>query len=170
MTCLAYCVAPVSASMLCPAELVGVVDNVTDSIRANLQLVQLSGTLLQTPCATPSRHSAPSIHTYIYVCICAIYSRAFAISGPMSDRSQSVNSKTIVWFCLFVPQHCKPLHLVPCARLLLAVCNPCVNHPANILTQSSVRSCFIQHGAAFVHVSICECVPICRCKRQERYL
>ncbi|DBA88293.1 TPA: hypothetical protein ACH3X1_016534 [Trebouxia sp. C0004] len=35
-------------------ELVGVVDNVSDSVRANLQLLQLSGTRLQTPCATPS--------------------------------------------------------------------------------------------------------------------
>lgn len=31
----------------------GVVGNVTDSVRAKLQLVQLTDTALQTPCATP---------------------------------------------------------------------------------------------------------------------
>ncbi len=35
------------------ADLVGVLDNVTDTVRANMELFQLSGTSLQTPCATP---------------------------------------------------------------------------------------------------------------------
>ena len=35
------------------AELVGVLSNVTDVVRANMELFQLSGTSLQTPCATP---------------------------------------------------------------------------------------------------------------------
>ena len=35
------------------ADLIGSVENVSDSVRSNLELFQLSGTSMQTPCATP---------------------------------------------------------------------------------------------------------------------
>ena len=43
------------------AGLTGEIGNVTATTRSNMQLLQLSGTLLQTPCATPSKVSGLQI-------------------------------------------------------------------------------------------------------------
>lgn len=59
------------AAVDCTAGLTGTIANVSTNIRANLQLFQLGGTHLQTPCATPSE--VPDLkHTYCCFQTCPI--------------------------------------------------------------------------------------------------
>ncbi|DBA81176.1 TPA: hypothetical protein ACH3X2_006994 [Trebouxia sp. C0005] len=89
-------------------ELVGVIDNVTDSVRANLQLLQLSGTLLQTPCATPSANGKSV--TYYTSCTSNLFAwnaeqesassnkQGMVCPGLLVSRPASVTNSSLAYY------------------------------------------------------------------------